>query len=64
MRWLRERDADGIAARLVGTQTDITGLKSAEAALMASEERFRSAIENAPIGMALLDLDGHWLTGE
>ena len=57
-----ERDARGVASRLVGTQTDITGLKSAEAALMASEERFRSAIENAPIGMALLDLDGHWLT--
>ena len=66
--WLRsdsrivQRTRKGKALRLVGTQTDITEVKLAEAALKASEERFRSAIENAPIAMALLDLDGRWLT--
>lgn len=30
-------------------------------ALQESEERFRRAFEDAPIGMALLDLTGKWL---
>ena len=66
--WLRsdsrvvQRTSKGKALRLVGTQTDITEVKLAEAALKASEEQFRSAIENAPIAMALLDLEGRWLT--
>jgi diguanylate cyclase (GGDEF)-like protein/PAS domain S-box-containing protein len=32
-----------------------------EEALRAAEEQFRSAFENAAIGMALVSLDGHWL---
>ncbi len=32
-----------------------------EAALRLSEERFRSALERSPIGMALVGLDGRWL---
>jgi PAS domain S-box-containing protein len=32
-----------------------------EAALRISEERFRSALEHSPIGMALVGLDGRWL---
>jgi len=65
--WLRsdatvtQRDDAGRALRLVGTQTDITDLKEAEAALRSSEERLRSAIENAPIGMALVDPRGEWI---
>ena len=65
--WLRsdamviERDENGRALRFVGTETDITDLRLAEAAHLASEERFSSAIEHAPIGMALLDLDGRWI---
>jgi len=65
--WLRsdasvtERDEQGRALRLVGTQTDISALKDAESALRSSEERLRSAIENAPIGMALIDSDGNWI---
>ena len=31
------------------------------AALRASEERFRAAFENAPIGVGLLGHDGHWI---
>jgi len=65
--WLRseasvtQRDPAGRALRLVGTQTDITALKEAEAALRSSEERLRSAIEHAPIGMALVDPAGAWI---
>ncbi|MBZ4021777.1 hypothetical protein CKO11_04795 [Rhodobacter sp. TJ_12] len=47
--------------RFVGVQMDISGLKMAEAALKASEERLRMAIDNAPIAMALLDLEGNWI---
>lgn len=64
--WLRsdaiviERAPDGAALRMIGTQTEITELKSAEAAMRASEEKLRSAIEHAPVGMALVDLEGRW----
>jgi diguanylate cyclase (GGDEF)-like protein/PAS domain S-box-containing protein len=40
---------------------DITGRKEMADALRASEERFRSAFENAPIGMALQHLDGRFV---
>ncbi len=36
---------------------DLTERKQAEEALKESEERFRSAFEDAPIGVALVDLD-------
>jgi diguanylate cyclase (GGDEF)-like protein/PAS domain S-box-containing protein len=39
--------------------TDATGRKRAEEALKESEERIRTAFEDAPIGVALVDLDGH-----
>ena len=39
----------------------MTGERAAEAALRASEERFRIAFEQAPIGFALLDLEGRYL---
>lgn len=39
---------------------DITARHQAQRARDASEQRFRSAMEHAPIGMALIDLDGHW----
>jgi PAS domain S-box-containing protein len=40
---------------------DISALKQAEAALQQSEERFRNAFDNAPIGLALVGTDGKWL---
>ena len=40
---------------------DMTGERAAEAALRASEERFRIAFEQAPAGMALTDLAGRYV---
>jgi diguanylate cyclase (GGDEF)-like protein/PAS domain S-box-containing protein len=46
---------------IVGNLHDITERKLAEEALQEAHERFRSAFENAPIGMAMVDLDGRIL---
>jgi anti-anti-sigma factor len=40
---------------------DMTGERAAEAALRASEERFRVTFEQAPIGVSLIDLAGRFL---
>ncbi|WP_127903928.1 CHASE domain-containing protein [Solirhodobacter olei] len=66
-RWFRseavvgERDASGRATRLIGAMTDIQELVASKEALRTSEERFRSAIEAAPVGTALIALDGRFL---
>ncbi len=44
-----------------GIETDITEGKRAGEALRESEERFRSAMLNSAIGVALVSADGHWL---
>jgi diguanylate cyclase (GGDEF)-like protein/PAS domain S-box-containing protein len=51
---LEDPNVLGIVANL----HDISARKQAEDALRAAHERFRSAFENAPIGMAMMDLDG------
>jgi len=60
--WLRdsceqELDAAGMAVRLVGTVQDVTDQKTAEQALRESEERMRSFMDNAPVAVAIKDLD-------
>jgi PAS domain S-box-containing protein len=66
-RWMRtdiavaQRDLAGKPNLLVGAQTDITERKKTEEALRVSVERFRSAFDNAPIGKAIVGLDGAWL---
>jgi len=46
------------AAIAVANHSDITARKEAEDDLRAAHERFRSAFENAPIGMGMRDLEG------
>ena len=48
-------------AILLAIVRDITQRKQAEEALSESEERFRSAFDSAPIGMALVAPTGRWL---
>jgi diguanylate cyclase (GGDEF)-like protein/PAS domain S-box-containing protein len=52
---LEDPNVRGVVANL----HDISARKQAEEALRHAHERFRSAFENAPIGMAMTDLDGH-----
>jgi PAS domain S-box-containing protein len=66
-KWMRtdiavaQRDLAGKPNLLVGAQTDVTERKKTEEALRVSVERFRSAFDNAPIGKAIIGLDGTWL---
>nr|MBA3646923.1 PAS domain S-box protein [Gemmatimonadaceae bacterium] len=60
-RWAAFSDDHGIPLRAVGTAQDITDRTLSERALRDSEERFASAFEHAPIGVALVSLDGRWL---
>jgi len=64
--WMRsdavvaERDANGNALRLIGTQTDVTELRHDRNALEASELQIRKILESAPIGMAVMDEAGRF----
>ncbi len=55
------RDMSGEPLHFVSEIEDITAAKQAASALAEAEERFRSAFEDAPIGMALVALDGSFL---
>jgi PAS domain S-box-containing protein len=54
-------DDDGRPAVVQGTCQDVTDNRRVEDALRATEQLFRRAFDDAPIGMALIDLDGGWL---
>lgn len=56
-----QRDEIGNAISMVGTNWDITELKTAQIGLIRSEESFMGAFEKSGIGMALVGLDGRWL---
>jgi PAS domain S-box-containing protein len=55
------RDGSGRPLYLVSQMRDISRQKQAEDAQRESEELFRSAFDDAPIGMALSSPDGHYL---
>jgi PAS domain S-box-containing protein len=62
--WLSVTAVLDITGRTVGyvrVITDITKRKKHDAELRLSEERFRRAFDDAPIGMALVGLEGRWL---
>ncbi len=48
-------DENGTITKWYGTCTDIDDMRKAEDALRLSEERFRLALKNAPIGVAIQD---------
>ncbi len=50
-----------VSERTAKLETEVQERRRAEALLRESEERFRSAFTNAPIGLAIIDLDGHFL---
>jgi len=55
------RNPRGDIEGFLGVAEDISEWKLNQQALKASEETFRSAMENASIGMALVAPDGKWL---
>ncbi len=59
--WNYIRDDRGILIGFISVISDITDRKHAEQAMCESEERFRNAFENAPIGMAIVGLDERFL---
>ncbi len=54
-------DASGALTGLMGVIADMTERKRAAEKIRESEERFRSALDNAPIGMSLVSPEGRWL---
>lgn len=66
-RWMRgsarvvERDAEGRALRYLGTMMDVTELRNALDKAHSEEENLSSLIETAPVGMAVLDINGNFL---
>ncbi len=67
-RWFRsdssvvERAGDGTAIRMIGTEWDVTELLQARNAFEVSEQRFRQVLAAAPVGMALMDSKGRFVT--
>jgi diguanylate cyclase (GGDEF)-like protein/PAS domain S-box-containing protein len=57
-----QRDAAGRAICMVGSSRDMSWYADTLEALRRSEQRFKTAIEFSPIGIALVSPDGRWLT--
>ncbi len=55
------RDESGEPRFIIGIVEDVTERRRVDEELRASEERFHSAFDNTPIGMAIVDLEGRYL---
>lgn len=55
------RNDEGKATRILGSMMDITDRKQAELALMQSEEKYRSMIEQASDGIFIMDGQGRYI---
>lgn len=60
-RGLAIRDDDGNPIRMLGAHSDVTELMQARAQLEGAEERWRTAFQGAPIGMAISDMQGRFI---
>ena len=56
-----KRDSEGNAIKMLGSNWDITALKTTQLQLQRSEESFVGAFECSSIGMSLNGLDGKWI---
>ncbi len=56
-----QRDEKGTIIRWLGSNTDINEFELTRQALARSEQRFHAAFDYAPLGMALVDLQGNIL---
>ncbi len=55
------RDEQGTVTHMFGTTQDVTEQHEAVIARQEAQELFETAFSHAPIGMALIGLDGRWL---
>ena len=66
VRWVREKadlefDATGQLIGGIGITQDITERKHSESILRESEEKLRGLFELSPLGIALTDMQGHYI---
>jgi diguanylate cyclase (GGDEF)-like protein/PAS domain S-box-containing protein len=54
------KDASGVVVGAAGIHRDIAARKVVEAALRQSEARFRTMVENAPVGACIMDQEGRF----
>lgn len=65
-RWMQvyvagiNKDSLGRVTSVIGSMSDVTKRKNTEISLRSSNEQFRSAFENSPIGHVIFGVDGQW----
>ena len=55
------RNNKGEAIRMIGAMQDITNEKKLRDELQQSEQQFKGAFEHSAVGMAIVNLEGHWI---